>query len=133
MSAISDPISDLLARVRNAVTAKLPKVDIPSSNMKMDIVKILKDEGFIKNYKIVEDNKQNVIRVYLKYTEDNKPAIDKLERISKPSRRVYVGVEELKPIKNNLGITILSTPKGVISNKTAKKENVGGELLCLIS
>ncbi len=133
MSAISDPISDLLARVRNAVTAKLPKVDIPSSNMKMDIVKILKDEGFIKNYKLVEDNKQNVIRVYLKYTEDNKPAIDKLERISKPSRRVYVGVEELKPIKNNLGITILSTPKGVISNKTAKKENVGGGLICLIS
>ncbi len=133
MSAISDPISDLLARVRNAVTAKLPKVDIPSSTMKMEIVKILKDEGFIKNYKLVEDNKQNVIRVYLKYTEDNKPAIEKLERISKPSRRVYVGVEELKPIKNNLGITILSTPKGVISNKTAKKENVGGELLCLIS
>ena len=133
MSAISDPISDLLARVRNAVTAKLPKVDIPSSTMKMEIVKILKDEGFIKNYKLVEDNKQNVIRVYLKYTEDNKPAIEKLERISKPSRRVYVGVEELKPIKNNLGITILSTPKGVISNKTTKKENVGGELLCLIS
>ncbi|HOA07225.1 MAG TPA: 30S ribosomal protein S8 [Spirochaetota bacterium] len=133
MSAISDPISDLLARVRNAVTAKLPKVDIPSSNMKMEIVKILKDEGFIKNYKLVEDNKQNVIRVYLKYTEDNKPAIEKLERISKPSRRVYVGADELKPINNNLGITILSTPKGVISNKTAKKENVGGELLCLIS
>lgn len=133
MSAISDPISDLLARVRNAVTAKLPKVDIPSSSMKMEIVKILKDEGFIKNFKLVEDNKQNVIRVYLKYTEDNKPAIEKLERISKPSRRVYVGAEELKPINNNLGITILSTPKGVISNKTAKKENVGGELLCLIS
>jgi len=133
MSAISDPISDLLARVRNAVTAKLPKVDIPSSAMKVEIVKILKDEGFIKNYKLVEDNKQNVIRVYLRYTEDNKPAIDKLERISKPSRRVYVGVEDLKPINNNLGITILSTPKGVISNKTAKKENVGGELLCLIS
>jgi len=133
MSAISDPISDLLARVRNAVTAKLPKVDVPSSNMKMEIVKILKDEGFIKNYKLVEDNKQNVIRVYLKYTEDNKPAIEKLERISKPSRRVYVGADELKPINNNLGITILSTPKGVISNKTAKKENVGGELLCLIS
>ncbi|HOF33229.1 MAG TPA: 30S ribosomal protein S8 [Spirochaetota bacterium] len=133
MSAISDPISDLLARVRNAVTAKLPKVDVPSSNMKMEIVKILKDEGFIKNYKLVEDNKQNVIRVYLKYTEDNKPAIEKLERISKPSRRVYVGAEDLKPINNNLGITILSTPKGVISNKTAKKENVGGELLCLIS
>ncbi|MBP8084388.1 MAG: 30S ribosomal protein S8 [Spirochaetes bacterium] len=133
MSAISDPISDLLARVRNAVTAKLPKVDIPSSSMKMEIVKILKDEGFIKNFKLVEDNKQNVIRVYLKYTEDNKPVIDKLERISKPSRRVYIGVEDLKPINNNLGITILSTPKGVISNKTAKKENVGGELLCLIS
>ena len=133
MSAISDPISDLLARVRNAVTAKLPKVDVPSSNMKMEIVKILKDEGFIKNYKLVEDNKQNVIRVYLKYTEDNKPAIEKLERISKPSRRVYVGADELKPINNNLGITILSTPKGVISNKTAKKANVGGELLCLIS
>ena len=133
MSAISDPISDLLARVRNAVTAKLPKVDIPSSSMKMEIVKILKDEGFIKNFKLVEDNKQNVIRVYLKYTEDNKPVIDKLERISKPSRRIYVGVEDLKPINNNLGITILSTPKGVISNKTAKKENVGGELLCLIS
>ena len=133
MSAISDPISDLLARVRNAVTAKLPKVDVPSSNMKMEIVKILKDEGFIKNYKLVEDNKQNVIRVYLKYTEDNKPAIEKLERISKPSRRIYVGIEDIKTINNNLGITILSTPKGIITNKTARKERVGGELICLIS
>ena len=133
MSSISDPISDMLARVRNAVIAKLPKVDVPSSKIKMEIAKILKDEGFIKNYKIVEDGKQNIIRVYLKYTDDNHSAIEKIERISKPSRRIYVGVEDIKPINNNLGITILSTPKGIITNKTAMKEKVGGELLCLIS
>ena len=133
MSSISDPISDMLARVRNAVIAKLPKVDVPSSKIKIEIAKILKDEGFIKNYKIVEDGKQNIIRVYLKYTDDNHSAIEKIERISKPSRRIYVGVEDIKPINNNLGITILSTPKGIITNKTAMKEKVGGELLCLIS
>lgn len=133
MSAVLDPISDLLARIRNAVVARHNKVDVPASNIKVEIVKILKDEGFIKNFKIIEDNKQNVIRIYLKYTEDNVSAIEKLERISKPSRRIYVGIEDIKTINNNLGITILSTPKGIITNKTARKERVGGELICLIS
>ena len=133
MSAVFDPISDLLARIRNAVSARHNKVDIPASKIKIEIVKILKEEGFIKNFKVIEDNKQGVLRVYLKYTEDNLPVIECLERISKPSRRVYVSVDQIETVNNNLGITILSTPKGVITNKTAKKENVGGELICLIS
>ncbi len=133
MSATSDPIADMLTRVRNAVKAEHLKVDIPSSKMKVAIAKILKDEGFIKNYKIIEDNKQKVLRVYLKYSEQNQPALLSLVRISKPGRRVYTKAEELKPVFNNIGIRILSTPKGVITNKAAQKLNVGGEVICEIS
>ena len=133
MSATSDPIADMLTRIRNAVKAEHLKVDIPSSKIKVAIAKILKDEGFVKNYKIIEDNKQKVLRIYLKYSEENQPAILNLKRISKPGRRVYTKAEELKPVFNNIGIWILSTPKGVITNKAAKKLNVGGEVICEIS
>ncbi|HOP28649.1 MAG TPA: 30S ribosomal protein S8 [Spirochaetota bacterium] len=133
MSATSDPIADMLTRIRNAVKAEHLKVDIPSSKIKVAIAKILKDEGFVKNYKIIEDNKQKVLRVYLKYSEENQPAILDLKRISKPGRRVYSKAEELRPVYNNIGIWILSTPKGVITNKAAKKLNVGGEVICEIS
>jgi len=133
MSATSDPIADMLTRVRNSVKAEHLKVDIPSSKMKVSIAKILKDEGFVKNYKIIEDNKQKILRIYLKYSSDNQSAILNLTRISKPGRRVYMQAKDLKPVLNNIGIWILSTPKGVITNKAAKKLNVGGEILCEIS
>jgi small subunit ribosomal protein S8 len=133
MSATSDPIADMLTRVRNAVKAEHLKVDIPSSKIKVAIAKILKDEGFIKNYKIIEDNKQKVLRVYLKYSDQNQSALLSIVRISKPGRRVYTKAEELKPVFNNIGIRILSTPKGVITNKAAQKLNVGGEVICEIS
>jgi len=133
MSATSDPIADMLTRVRNAVKAEHLKVDIPSSKIKVAIAKILKDEGFIKNYKVIEDNKQKVLRIYLKYSDQNQPALLSIVRISKPGRRVYTKVEDLKPVFNNIGIRILSTPKGVITNKAAQKLNVGGEVICEIS
>jgi small subunit ribosomal protein S8 len=133
MSTTNDPIADMLTRIRNAVKAEHLKVDIPASKMKVSIAKILKDEGFIKNYKIIEDNKQKILRVYLKYSEQNQSAILSLVRISKPGRRIYAKAQELKPVYNNIGIRILSTPKGVITNKAARKLNVGGEVICEIS
>jgi small subunit ribosomal protein S8 len=133
MSAITDPIADMLTRIRNAVKAGHLIVDVPSSKMKVSIAKILKDEGFIKNFKLNDDNKQKILRIYLKYTEENHPAILNLTRISKPGRRVYIQAENLVPIYNNIGIWIISTSKGIITNKTAKKMNVGGEVLCEIS
>ncbi|MGL4370904.1 MAG: 30S ribosomal protein S8 [Spirochaetota bacterium] len=133
MSATIDPIADMLVRLKNAIGARHPKVDIPSSQVKVAIAKILKDEGYIKNYKIVEDNKQNVLRVYLKYSDDNSSSIILVKRISTPGRRVYVKAGDLKPVFNNMGIWILSTPKGVMTNKAAKQQNVGGELICEIA
>jgi small subunit ribosomal protein S8 len=133
MSAITDPIADMLTRIRNAVKAGHLIVDVPSSKMKVSIAKILKDEGFIKNFKLNDDNRQKILRIYLKYTDENQPAILNLTRISKPGRRVYVKAEELVPIYNNIGIWIISTSQGIITNKTAKKMNVGGEILCEIS
>jgi small subunit ribosomal protein S8 len=133
MSTTNDPIADMLTRIRNAIKAEHLKVDIPSSKMKVSIAKILKDEGFIKNYKIIEDNKQKILRVYLKYNEQSQSAILSLVRISKPGRRIYSKAQELKPVYNNIGIRILSTPKGIITNKAAQKLNVGGEVICEIS
>ena len=133
MSRVTDPIADMLTRIRNAVQAEHLKVDIPSSKMKVSIAKILKDEGFIKNYKIIDDNKQKILRVYLKYAEDSRSAILSLRRISKPGRRVYVKASDIRPVYNNIGIWILSTSKGVITNKAAKTLNIGGEVVCEIS
>ncbi|MBN1531944.1 MAG: 30S ribosomal protein S8 [Spirochaetes bacterium] len=133
MSAISDPIADMLTRVRNSIKAGHLKVDIPSSKIKVAIAKILKEEGFIKNFKLIDDNKQKLLRVYLKYLTDSQPALLTLRRVSKPGRRVYVKAEELRPVMNNIGIWIISTPKGIITNKVAKKLNVGGEIICEIS
>lgn len=134
MSAISDPIADMLTRVRNAIQAGHLKVDVPSSKIKVGITKILKDEGFIKNFKIIDSpSKQKILRIYLKYTVDEQSAILSLSRISKPGRRVYIKAEEIKPVLNNIGIWIISTSKGLVTNKTAKKLNVGGEIICEIS
>ena len=134
MSAVTDPISDMLTRVRNAIQAGHLKVDIPFSKLKVAITKILKDEGFIKNYKLIDSpNKQKILRIYLKYQSANESAILSLTRISKPGRRVYIKADDLKPVFNNIGVWILSTSKGVITSKTAQKLNVGGEIICEIS
>lgn len=133
MSGVSDPIADMITRIRNAIKAGHLKVDIPSSKLKVSIAKILKDEGFVKNYKVIDDNKQKVLRVYLKYNDERQSAIYSLKRISKPGRRIYIKAEELKPVFNNIGIWIISTSKGVVTNKAARQLNVGGEVLCEIS
>lgn len=130
--AMSDPISDMLTRIRNAGKAKFNSVDVPGSKLKTDLAKVMKDEGYIRNYKFLKDNKQGILRVYLKYDQEQKPVICSLTRVSKPSRRVYVKGNEIEPVYNGLGITILSTSKGILSDKQARNANVGGEVLCTI-
>ena len=130
--AMSDPIADMLTRIRNGAKAEFAKVDIPGSKLKIELARVLKEQGYIKNHKFLEDEKQGVLRVYLKYVGENKPAIHGLERVSKPGCRVYTKSKEVKPVLNGLGISILSTSKGLMTDKQAKKENVGGEVLCNI-
>jgi small subunit ribosomal protein S8 len=127
---VSDPIADMLTRIRNAIKAKFPKVDVPASKLKTEIARILKDEGYILNYKIVDEGNHKAIRVYLKYTAANAPVISKLERISRPGCRVYVGSDEIPKVLGGLGVSILTTPKGVMTGRAARKEGVGGEVLC---
>ena len=128
--AVSDPIADMLTRVRNGVKARFNSVDVPGSKLKTEIAKILKDEGFIKNYKFLKDGKQGILRIYLKYGPDQSVVVYGLKRISKPSRRVYLKSNEIKPVYNGMGISILSTSRGIMTDKKARKENVGGEILC---
>jgi small subunit ribosomal protein S8 len=128
--AVSDPIADMLTRIRNGVKAKFNSVDVPGSKLKTDIAKILKDEGFIKNYKFLKDGKQGILRIYLKYGTGQSNVIYGLKRISKPSCRVYVKSNEIKAVYNGMGISILSTSKGIMTDKKARQENVGGEILC---
>jgi len=128
--AISDPISDMLTRIRNAARAKFKTVDIPGSKLKSSLAKVLKEEGYIGDYKFTADNKQGILRVYLKYGKDNSSSICGLTRISKPSRRVYVKSKEINPVLNGLGVAILSTSKGIRTDKSARNENLGGEVLC---
>ena len=128
--SISDPISDYLTRIRNALMAKKVWVDIPSSNLKIRISYVLKEEKFIRDYCIIEDNKQNLLRVYLKYDFQDKSVIHGLKRISSPGCRDYKGAKEKNNVLNGMGIAVLTTSKGVMSNKKAIKNNVGGEVLC---
>jgi len=130
--AISDPIADMLTRIRNAAKARFNSVDIPGSKLKVELAKILKEEGYIRNYKFLKDGKQGILRVYLKYGSGQSNIIYSLKRISKPSRRVYVRSKDVKPVYNGLGVAILSTSKGVMTDKTARRENVGGEILCQV-
>ena len=129
---ISDPIADMLTRIRNAGKAKFNSVDIPGSKLRLDLAKVLKDEGYIRNYKFLKDGKQGVIRIYLKYSSQQEHAIYQICRVSKPSRRVYVKNKDIKPVYNGTGVAILSTSKGIMSDHQAKKENMGGEILCTI-
>ena len=130
--AMTDPLADMLTRVRNAHHAGHEKVEIPASKLKMGVAKVLKKEGFIKNYKLIQDKKQGVLRVYLRYTEENKPIIRGLKKVSTPGRRVYAGYEEIPPVRSGFGVTILSTSKGVVSDRDARTQKVGGEVLCQV-
>ena len=130
--AISDPIADMLTRIRNAAKAKFNSVDIPGSNLKVELAKILKSEGFIRNYKFLKDGKQGILRIYLKYGAGQSNVIYGLKRISKPSRRIYVRCKEIKPVYNGMGIAVLSTSRGVMTDKKARQEKVGGEILCQV-
>lgn len=129
---MTDPFADMLTRIRNANKAKFKKVDMPSSNLKVSVAKILKDEGYIKNYKVIKDNKQGILTIYLKYDDENNTVITGLKRISKPGRRVYVKKDKIPKVLTGLGINILSTPRGILTDKKARESNVGGELLCSV-
>lgn len=130
---VTDPIADYLTRIRNAIMANHRIVEIPASRMKMDMTKILFDKGYILNYKFEDDSKQGMIKIALKYhPESKKNAIKHIERVSRPGLRKYVGVDELPRVLNGLGIAILSTSKGVLSDKEARTQNIGGEVLCYV-
>ena len=129
---ITDTIADLLTRIRNASSAKHDTVDIPASNMKKAICQILEDEGYIKSYSVTEDGKQGMIKVILKYGEGKRPVIMGLKRVSKPGLRIYSNAEELPKVMKGLGVAIISTSKGIMTDRQARKENVGGEVLAFI-
>jgi len=129
---MTDPISDLLTRVRNAVKAKQPKVDMPASQLKLSVVDIWKKTGFIKNYKLFQQEGKGVLRVYLKYVGKGQPVIQGLRRVSKPSRRVYSRHDRLPKVLGGLGVAVVSTSKGVLADATARENRVGGEVLCTI-
>lgn len=129
---MSDPISDLLTKVRNAIKAGHSKVDISYSKIKAEMVRLLREEGYINNYKITGEGSRRTIRVYLRYSQSSESVIQNLRRISKPGRRVYVGTEQIPRPLNGLGICILSTSKGILTGKEAYQKHVGGELLCII-
>lgn len=127
----TDPIADLLTRIRNATRAKHARLDVPASKLKTEIARILKEEGYISTYKLVEENKvRKTLRVFLKYTPDKRSVITGLRRVSRPGSRNYVGASEIRPVVGGLGISILTTPRGVMTGRAARKARVGGELLC---
>ena len=129
---ITDPIADLLTRIRNASTAKHDTVDIPASNMKKAITQILLDEGYIKGFQVIEDNKQGMIKITLKYTDNKTPVISGMRRVSKPGLRIYTNLEDMPKVMKGLGVAILSTSKGGMTDKQARKENVCGEVLAFV-
>ena len=129
---ITDPIADMLTRIRNANTAKHETVDIPASNMKKSIAEILSEEGYIAGYQIIEDGKQGVIRIALKYGPNKEKVISGLKRVSKPGLRIYAGAQELPRVLKGLGIAIISTSQGIMTDKAARAKNIGGEVLAFI-
>lgn len=129
---VTDPIADMLTRIRNGNIAMHEKVDVPFSKEKEAITKILKDEGYILNYKTISENNKQTLRVYLKYAEGNEKVIKGLKRISKPGRRVYTNVEDMPKVLGGLGIAVVSTSKGILTDKICRKENIGGEVLCYV-
>ncbi|MGB3542154.1 30S ribosomal protein S8 [Rubrivirga sp.] len=133
MSALSDPVADYLTRIRNAQKARHPYVDVPASNLKRAITQILVDKGYVADYVNVEDTKQGLIRIYLKYLRGGKPVIQTIDRVSKPGLRRYVGSDNLPRVMNGLGIAILSTSRGVMTDKECRRAGIGGEVLATVS
>ncbi len=129
---MTDPIADMLTRIRNANMAKLEKLDIPSSNLKLELARVLKEEGYIKNFKLLKDRKQGIVRVYLKYSPDESRVINGLKRVSSPGNRVYVGADEIPRVMGGLGVAIISTSRGVMADNQSRKMNIGGEVICYI-
>lgn len=130
---MTDPVSDFLTRIRNASQARHETVDIPSSKLKLEIARILKEEGYISNYHLIQDNKQGIIRIQLRYAAGKSPVISSLERISRPGCRVYAGKMEIPSVLGGLGICIVSTSQGIFTGKQAQEKGLGGEVLCAIS
>jgi len=130
--SMNDPIADMLTRIRNAGQAKHNRVDIPGSRINEGIAAILKEQGYIKNYKFIKDDKQGVLRIYLKFDKLQNHVIYGLERVSKSGRRVYTKQKDIAPVMNGMGIAILSTSRGLMTDKQAVKENIGGEVLCTV-
>ena len=127
---MTDPIADLLTQIRNALLAKHDRLDVPASKLKLEVCRVLKQEGFIENFRLVEAQPQSAIRIYLRYSREGVPAIQHVRRISKPGRRVYRGVDDLPEVRNGLGVGILSTSQGLLTDSEERERRVGGELLC---
>ena len=132
MAMVTDPVADMLARIRNGSLAEHEKVDIPSSRLKVRLAEILKEEGFIKNFRLIEDKRQGVLRIYLKYGPGQERVISGLRRVSKPGRRLYVGADRIPSVLGGMGVAILSTPRGVLTDRESRKAKVGGEVLCYV-
>jgi small subunit ribosomal protein S8 len=129
---MTDPLADMMTRIRNASTARHERVDMPGSKLKLEIARILKDEGYIKNFKFIKDNRQGIIQIFLKYDENRRPVIEGIKRMSKPGRRLYSGSEDIPRILGGLGIAIVSTSRGVMTDSQARALTVGGEVLCAV-
>ena len=130
--SMTDPVSDLLTRIRNATSVRHDRMDVPASKMKLEIAKILKQEGYIRTFKMIEEGPQGTIRIYLKYADDGEPVMHGLRRVSRPGRRVYRGAGELGKVRNGLGVAVISTNRGVVTDEHARGLQVGGEVLCEI-
>lgn len=128
----SDPIADMLTRIRNGLAARHAKVDIPGSKVKIELARILKEEGYVANYRVANDDKKQVLKVYLKYRPDRRPVITRLSRVSKPSRRVYVDSRSVPQVIGGMGVCVMTTSKGVMTGKQAREKGVGGEVLCTV-
>jgi small subunit ribosomal protein S8 len=129
---MTDPIADLLTRIRNANQNGFAKLEVPSSTFKVEIVRVLKEEGYIKDYRVLKDKGRAVIKISLKYADKDERVIKTIQKVSKPSRRVYVGKDEIPRVMNGLGVTIISTPKGVMTDRQARREGIGGEVICTV-
>lgn len=130
--SMTDPIADMLTRIRNGNMAKLQKVDVPSSNLKVSLANVLRAEGFIKNFKVISDQKQGILRIYLKYIDEKDSVINEIKRVSRPGSRRYVKHDDIPEIKSGMGIAILSTSKGILTDRSAREAGVGGELICTV-
>lgn len=128
--SMTDPIADLLTRIRNALLAKHDRLDVPYSNLKQHVVDLFKQEGYIDDFEVVEGQPVQILRVYLRYSQDGAPAIRRLARVSKPGRRIYRGADDIEPVLNGLGVSIISTSRGLLTDRQAREQRVGGEVLC---